>query len=717
MDLLHNPFHILSATPRDNRQRIMELYDERSLLIDSSECMKARSDLMHPMKRLSAEVAWLPGLSPKHTEKVFNWLSNPVQTMPPQTTLKALSPSARGNILATGLKKFANHSSSSVAEWILALAWAFEEIVVDDLFRVINEERIVSGFPEVTELSAVEAEVHERRHFYRQVIKAALDHLSAKDLVDSMVFVVESATDNGKENAPILIDDLVDSYEVEAQAFLEKEEGNIKSLVDKLKAAADDEQSDSKLSPMVSQLTQVVKNWDFVAQPIQVSSKSRGLNHNPSYRVAALIRELAIHLFNEHGKLDFSQQLTNMLQEVFAEVGEVAESTAEDANALAEIAEDRKIKRLIEPIIELCNSSIENSQKDPSNAATEAQRVIDAAPLLISRLASKKVPTELLLQGKDKLALTIFNCSIIYGNHTEKWKPCITFLEEALKLSVNSETRANIEKNLQTVRENDRMLGNLKPINSAPSLRTVNGFGFTLYGCTEMDVQTRSYLSTYYFVIFWIPIFPICRYRVISTGSGYSFLGKAPLRTFDKLHLFISLCIVSWFIFTIVAENYSSSGSIKSSGQKSAKNKSDNVTPQSSVFKQLPEELPVNGWIQRYHSGEAIAPLRIVTRSQNVHYFVKIVDYYSNRNIASVFVRGGSSVDLDVPLGSYKLKYASGDTWYGNKYLFGPRTNYSMAEKKFDFNVVGNRVSGYTVELFMQSDGNLATSRLSASDF
>ena len=33
MDLLQNPFYILTASPRDNRQRIMELADERSLLL------------------------------------------------------------------------------------------------------------------------------------------------------------------------------------------------------------------------------------------------------------------------------------------------------------------------------------------------------------------------------------------------------------------------------------------------------------------------------------------------------------------------------------------------------------------------------------------------------------------------------------------------------------------------------------------------------------
>jgi hypothetical protein len=50
-------------------------------------------------------------------------------------------------------------------------------------------------------------------------------------------------------------------------------------------------------------------------------------------------------MFNEHRKLDFSQQLTSMLQEVFAEVGEIAERIVEDAGVLdkwAHLREDAK---------------------------------------------------------------------------------------------------------------------------------------------------------------------------------------------------------------------------------------------------------------------------------------------------------------------------------------------------------------------------------------
>lgn len=338
MDLLQNPFHILNASPRDNRRRIMELADERSLLFDSNECMEARSDLTNPRKRLSAEIAWLLGIGPKRVGEVLSLIeSSPTNLL----DVDNLSSIARANMLASGLPRLPDHNADDVAEWIQYIAWAFEDLDPYDLSVIVNEERVVSGFPEVADLSAVESEIQERRRHYRQVIKVALDNLSPKALVKAVTAAVESATEDGEEHGPILIADLVDSYEVEAQGFLDAEEENIRSLAENLRASIDSEQSDSVLSPLVTQLIQVVKNWDTVAQPIQVSAKSRGLDHDASHRVANLVRSLAIHMFNEHGKLDFSQQLTNMLQEVFAEVGEVAERTAEDADALAEIAEEQ----------------------------------------------------------------------------------------------------------------------------------------------------------------------------------------------------------------------------------------------------------------------------------------------------------------------------------------------------------------------------------------
>ncbi len=343
MDLFLNPFHILAASPRDSRRRIVELADERSLVLDSSKVMEARSDLTTPRKRLSAEVAWLPGIGPRRAAEVLLILkSSPTDLL----AVDKLSSIARANLLAAGLARLPDYNADAVAHWILELAWAFEDIDPEDLCVIINEERIVSGIPEVSDLSAIEAEIQERRGYFRQVIKTALDNLPPRELVEAVTDAVETATDNGEEHGPILIADLVDSYEVEAQEFLDKEESNIRCLVEKLRAMLDNGEPDSAFDPLVAQLVKVVKNWDTVAQPIQVSSHSRGLDHNASLRIAGLLRNLAVYMFNEHGKLNYSQYLTNVIKEVFAEVGEIAERTAEDSDTLDEIAEHKA--RLIE---------------------------------------------------------------------------------------------------------------------------------------------------------------------------------------------------------------------------------------------------------------------------------------------------------------------------------------------------------------------------------
>jgi hypothetical protein len=96
---------------------------------------------------------------------------------------------------------------------------------------------------------------------------------------------------------------------------------------------------------------------------------------------------------------------------------------------------------------------------------------------------------------------------------------------------------------------------------------------------------------------------------------------------------------------------------------------------------------------------------------------VKIVDWATDVPAMTVFVRSGQSVSTKVPLGSYKIKYAAGIQWYGETHLFGPDTSYSMADKRFDFQEIGNQVSGFTVELFLQPHGNLRTKQIKPKDF
>lgn len=97
---------------------------------------------------------------------------------------------------------------------------------------------------------------------------------------------------------------------------------------------------------------------------------------------------------------------------------------------------------------------------------------------------------------------------------------------------------------------------------------------------------------------------------------------------------------------------------------------------------------------------------------------VKLIEVGSGVSVMSMFIRGGQSFETKAPLGAYRVKYATGVTWwYGDQHLFGPTTQYSEADKTFEFSRVGNQISGFTVELIRQQAGNLHTKRSQAGQF
>jgi hypothetical protein len=130
-----------------------------------------------------------------------------------------------------------------------------------------------------------------------------------------------------------------------------------------------------------------------------------------------------------------------------------------------------------------------------------------------------------------------------------------------------------------------------------------------------------------------------------------------------------------------------------------------------------PPVFAIPGIQQVFTYAERIAPFTIISPSGAESYYVKLTDASTGVPVMTLFVRGGQSFTADVPLGSYRVKYAKGTTWYGDVHLFGPETRYSEADKTFSFSVQGNQVNGYTVTLIRQSGGNLHTKSISANNF
>lgn len=136
--------------------------------------------------------------------------------------------------------------------------------------------------------------------------------------------------------------------------------------------------------------------------------------------------------------------------------------------------------------------------------------------------------------------------------------------------------------------------------------------------------------------------------------------------------------------------------------------------------------LPKSGVIHNYTGKEAIAPFEIITQASenndplglyNDNYYIKLVNPYTDKTEIVIFMRGGETKKVHVPIGTYKLKRATGITWYGEEYLFGHNTQYTTSDELLTFKISGQYVEGHTLSLYKVENGNFSTKDISAEEF
>ena len=328
-----NPFFILDSTTRDSRQKIVQSAEEKSLDIDEDLCQKARSDLTMPRNRVFAELNWLPGVSPRKVALLVSQLKASDKDL---YSVEGIPDLARINILMELLNtEHINFNNNELEEIIVNIVYDFENLDIDEIIRDINEDRTVSGFPEVNDYALVNNHLIEKRRGCVKLILKRLNNLDTKHLIDIMTRIVDEETANGEIQASPMIEDLVDDYKLHTQNFLEQEFEKIKKLIEVIRGRSD-EGKDS-ISALIDKLLQITQNWDNVAQPIQLSMKSRGLNEPLSTQVANTIRSLSIDLTNDYGYVELSQRISESLKELFAELPEIVEKVEEDIDTLDDL--------------------------------------------------------------------------------------------------------------------------------------------------------------------------------------------------------------------------------------------------------------------------------------------------------------------------------------------------------------------------------------------
>jgi hypothetical protein len=102
-----------------------------------------------------------------------------------------------------------------------------------------------------------------------------------------------------------------------------------------------------------------------------------------------------------------------------------------------------------------------------------------------------------------------------------------------------------------------------------------------------------------------------------------------------------------------------------------------------------------------------------IRTSQGRDYLVRLYDFATDRLIRSVFVEGGRTQHVKVPLGRFRLRYGSGIEWFDYYEFFGEDTIYKKMETILNF----EHGYQYWVQLYVSRDGNVRSTPISKPEF
>jgi hypothetical protein len=322
-----NPFAILGVTTRDDRARIMEAAEERSLIADPEMCQQAQATLVNPRRRLEAELGWFPGTAPKLAETAASLAVGEVMELP-------LSGIAKANALVIAASNWTGRTIDELCDFLDALTTAADDVDVEQVVREVNEDRAISGFPAVVSVDVAADAIRDRRQAWRRTAMTVLERTPTAEMAEAMFNLVDRVAE--QQRFPRFLHELIDDYALRAQPFMAREIAGAERLVEKARGLA--ATRPDALPPIIDALKELLVTWDELTHPIQVSATMRGQRDEDSEKLAFTVRSLSIDLYNDHSLLDESQQVSALVGSSFSALPRVASKIAEDAQALDDLS-------------------------------------------------------------------------------------------------------------------------------------------------------------------------------------------------------------------------------------------------------------------------------------------------------------------------------------------------------------------------------------------
>lgn len=760
----NNPFYILNASPEDPRRRILALAEEKALKNDSSAYTEAQSMLVTPSKRLSAELRWFLDVTPSQMEEIFEYIDDyrtAIEEDPiPLGNFSALT---KLNICVACIQVKAEFELTMLKTKILEISALFNSIKSNDVLALINEKRNLAGFAPIDKISVIDTELHEYRLEIGRLISQIIQKVtkSAENLTAYAVFATSIANlySTSKRHAgSVILEDILNDYELYANEKLNACLRDMRCISETIT-----NQRGINLPKQVESFISSLEDWDAMAQPLQLLSTSQGDSHENTLKAYSIAHTLMVELLDKCDDLSIVFDFLKKMQSIFKESPELLEELQSEEQLLIQVKskadqlEEKKKKsskkdgalytvRLNKTrfsVPKYCMYCLESTNDEiPYNGGfslpvckkcqQEKEKIKrERATRQLNYLTSAQQTAQKILNNAFFLALLCSLCltaALIYfvGNLLTAYVvgAVVALIIYALKA----------KKEIEYIELGYHVLDNTDT-NGFAKVEFVDSstidFIFTNQGYAELFAEANDS--------------SVNRSLPKSSTSPDNIRRTIAAKSFPKVKNYQGWIIGLMFAIAIICTNYlpvakyvdafhSSTPKTASTSTTPAATKAPAVTTKRPTATNTPAPVSVyNGKLFIKSDYEGTCPFEVKADSTSNYYIYleyqrapsnstttrdrKTSAYSPYESDVAFYLEKGKSYEIDVPVGVYKLYYATGDTFYGTKLLFGDKTRFYASDDLLNFYSDSQYYNGHTITLYSVSHGNFDTDPISESSF
>ncbi|GMU65231.1 MAG: hypothetical protein AMXMBFR36_15050 [Acidobacteriota bacterium] len=676
--LERNAFFQLGVSPRDRRERIVEAAEELvDRGADETQIHEAQQVLLAPRRRLAAEIRWFPDVKPQTVRRIIEEIgrSAPQEF---ESLVGEVSSLARVNLAVAALES--KNLRDLSLRWVTPLIGSLEpaRITAD-----LNLDRSVSGFQQVTE----EAVVQELQELEHELVSAVICSLEASGNADGVLTALSKAAVEKGGRQREFVEKICQRFEERSQKRLIELESSIDQCLASIVSRPADEGA-------LSRLLEDLSHWDAIMQPHQILHEARALDEPRSKSMVGKVRAAALTLANEKGEHQVALKLTAALREHFPELPGAVARLESDAEALVEIIEEKKLERILEPLIREADRA-KAAPKEFTASILRSDFLTAGVKGGANDFVREFSKAANALRGTDRADLpwvVARDLALRLHNEDDEYWGAHALIVTVLKVSgpgPSPEVRTTLERD-RVAAQRSMHFASLKSAVSEKKWDEAIKQAQALVALAS-DASERAEHQQ---------LLEGLQRRKRTDFSG----GKG-----------CGILIVAVAVIAAIG-HFANEGSNKSG--KTAKRPPRAASTAAPAPPQKPSlPLPATGQRSGWYFDEIQAPFRVDARGVTTATYLKLVDVSGARPDAIYFLRAGEVLDAQVPPGSYRLRMASGRSWYGEEELFGPKTSYSEAATVLRFRLIGDQLEGHGIQLEEQIGGNLAKRRLSPEEF